>query len=128
MIVVSTNTAAQNVYMTLMEGRSPLPVFTHYLLVLTYEEHLAGGSPVATVPTVVYENYRTTLLLVDTTGITLPGRYKYEVFGQNSSTNTNPNDSSVVGLVEQGHLQMIDSTNYYSVPNLAIPGNVNYNG
>jgi hypothetical protein len=126
MIVLTTNTSAQHVYMTLQEGRAPLPVFSHYLLVLTYEEHGAGGSPVGTVPVVVYENYRTTLLIVTTAGIELPGRYRYQVYGQNSPTNTDPEDASVVGLVEQGHLQINNGATYYAPPSFTIPSNVNY--
>jgi hypothetical protein len=128
MIILAANTAGQHVYMTLQEGRAPLPAFSHYLLVLTYEEHAAGGSPVSILPVIVYENYRVTLLIVSTVGIELPGRYRYQVYGQNSATNTDPDDASVVGVVEQGHLQINDGATYYSSPTLNIPSNVNYNG
>jgi magnesium-transporting ATPase (P-type) len=129
MNIINTNTSNQTLRLTLDEGRQYFSTaFTHYLLVLTHEENSTTGTDLAQVPQIVAENQRITTLNVTTVGLTLVGRYRYEAYGQNSSSNLNPSDDSVVGLVEIGWLDLVDATEYYDVPNITIQDDVIYNG
>lgn len=129
MNILNTNTANQTLRLTLDEGRQYFSTaFTHYLLVLTHEENSTTGTDLAQVPTIVAENQRITTLTMTTIGLTLAGRYRYEVYGQNSSNNLNPSDDSVVGLVEIGWIDLVDATQYYDVPNITIQDDVIYGG
>jgi len=121
MVYATTNTAGQTIYLSLDEGRQYFATaFTHYLLIITREENSSAGVDLAQVPTIVNENRQATELLITTVGLTLAGRYRYEVYGQNSSNNTNPNAGSVVGLVERGWMVLTDSTQYFDVPAVTI--------
>lgn len=125
MFYLDANTAGQTIHLTLYEGRSYYATaFTHYLLILTREENSTGGLDLAQVPTIVSENERDTTLTITTVPLTAHGMYRYDVYGQNSGSNTNPNDASVVGLVEQGTCIIRDTTVYYDVPNITIPDDV----
>jgi magnesium-transporting ATPase (P-type) len=129
MNIINTNTSNQTLRLTLDEGRQYFSTaFTHYLLVLTHEENSTTGTDLAQVPQIVAENQRITTLNVTTVGLTLVGRYRYEAYGQNSPTNLNPSDDSVVGLVEIGWLDLVDTTEYYEIPNITIQDDVIYNG
>ena len=129
MNILFTNTLNQTLRLTLDEGRQYFSTaYTHYLLVLTHEENSTTGTDLAQVPQIVAENQRITTLNVTTVGLTLVGRYRYEVYGQNSSSNLNPSDDSVVGLVEIGWLDLVDTTEYYEIPNITIQDDVIYNG
>lgn len=129
MITLLANTMNQSLYLTLDEARQYYPTeFTDYLFVLRHEENSAAGVYLAEVLTVVQENQRITHVLVDTTTLTLTGRYRYYVFGQNSAVNLDPEDASVVGLCEQGLCQLSDGTSFYTVPDININDDVVYNG
>lgn len=126
MIYLLTDTANQTARLTLNEGRSYYTTsFTHYLLVLTYE---MTGETLAQVVDVIDENERITTIELTTATLVDAGRYRYEVYGQNSSSNTNPTDASVVGLVEKGLFELTDGTNYYDVSSPTIPVDVIYTG
>jgi hypothetical protein len=56
------------------------------------------------VATIVAENERDTELTVTTVGLENSGQYFYEVYGQNSSSNIDPENAAVVGKCEQGRL------------------------
>lgn len=99
---------------------SPLQ-YTDYLLALTNE---TTSQVLYQVPVVVSENERITTLIVDTTGLTASGRYRYEVYAQNSSTNLNPTDASVVGLIHKGWGELINNAVYYTVPQMTMPEDV----
>jgi magnesium-transporting ATPase (P-type) len=129
MNIINTNTSNQTLRLTLDEGRQYFSTaFTHYLLVLTHEENSTTGTDLAQVPQIVAENQRITTLNVTTVGLTLVGRYRYEAYGQNSPSNLNPSDDSVVGLVEIGWLDLVDATEYYDVPTITIQDDVIYQG
>lgn len=129
MNIINTNTSNQTLRLTLDEGRQYFSTaFTHYLLVLTHEENSTTGTDLAQVPQIVAENQRITTLNVTTVGLTLVGRYRYEAYGQNSPTNLNPSDDSVVGLVEIGWLDLVDATEYYDIPTITIQDDVIYQG
>lgn len=127
MIYLATNTANQTIYLSLDEGRQFYSTaFTHYLIVLTREENSTTGEEIAQVATIVNENVRITQLTITTVGLTLAGRYRYEVYGQNSNTNINPSNIAVVGLVERGYMVLTDNTQYYDVPTVTINNDVIY--
>jgi magnesium-transporting ATPase (P-type) len=126
---LNTNQAGQTLRLSLDESRQYFATaFSHYLLILTHEENSTTGTDLAQVVTIVNENQRITTLTVTTVGLTLAGRYRYEVYGQNSAVNLNPNDASVVGLCRIGWAVMSDATNYYDLPNITINDDIIYNG
>jgi hypothetical protein len=126
MVYLNTNTANQYAYLSLDEGRAYFNVaFTHYLLVMTYE---MTGEELAQVVEVINENERVTKIRLTTVGLTDAGRYHYEVYGQNSSSNIDPTNASVVGLVEKGLMILQDGTIYFDVSTPTIPVDVIYTG
>jgi hypothetical protein len=126
MIYLLTDTANQTTYLTLNEGRSYYATtFTDYLLVLTYE---MTGETLGQVVAVIDENERITTIELTTETLVNAGRYRYEVYGQNSNSNTNPTDASVVGLVEKGIIELTKSVNYYDISNPTIPVDYIYTG
>jgi magnesium-transporting ATPase (P-type) len=127
MIYLTTNTANQQVYLSLDEARQYYSTaFTHYLIILTHEENSTTGSDLAQVATIVNETVRVTQLTITTVGLTLAGRYRYEVYGQNSAVNTNPTNAAVVGIVERGYAVLNDNTNWFDVPVNTIPNDIIY--
>ena len=123
MIYLTPNTAGQTVRLTLNEGRQYFTTaFTHYLVVITREENATEtGLNLAQVATVVSENDRVTTLTLTTVTLIMNGRYRYEVYGQNSNSNIDPLNAAVVGLVERGTCILTDSTTYFDVPTDTIP-------
>jgi hypothetical protein len=129
MVYLNTNQAAQTLYLSLNESRQYFATaFTHYLFILIHEENSTAGEELAQVATIVNENQRITQLTVTTVGLTLPGRYRYEIYGQNSAVNLNPTNAAVVGLCRIGWLDLKSSTIYYDVPNITINDDIIYNG
>jgi hypothetical protein len=127
MIYLNTNTANQQVYLSLDEARQYYSTaFTHYLIILTHEENSTTGSDLAQVATIVNETVRVTQLTITTVGLTLAGRYRYEVYGQNSAVNTNPTNAAVVGIVERGYAVLNDNTSWFDVPVNTIPNDIIY--
>jgi hypothetical protein len=127
MIYLNTNTANQQVYLSLDEARQYYSTaFTHYLIILTHEENSTTGSDLAQVATIVNETVRVTQLTITTVGLTLAGRYRYEVYGQNSAVNTNPTNAAVVGIVERGYAVLNDNTSWFDVPINTIPNDIIY--
>jgi hypothetical protein len=125
MINLLANTADQIVYLTLDEGRQYYDtVFTDYLLILTREENSNTGDTLAQVVTIVSESTRATKIELTTVGLTQVGRYRYEVYGQNSDSNTDPTDASVVGQVEMGLCIFTDNTVYFETIDLTIPDDI----
>ena len=100
--------------------------FTNYLLVLTHEENSTTGQQLAQVATILNENTRITQLEITTVGLTLAGRYRYEVYGQNSNSNTNPTSGVVIGLVERGYAVLNQNTTWFDVPAITIPNDIIY--
>jgi magnesium-transporting ATPase (P-type) len=127
MIYLPVNTANQTIYLSLDEARQYYATaFTHYLIVLTHEENSTVGDSLAQVATIVNENVRITQLSVTTVGLTLAGRYRYEVYGQNSAVNINPTNAAVVGIVERGYVVLTDNTTWFDVPPSIIPNDIIY--
>jgi magnesium-transporting ATPase (P-type) len=127
MIYLTTNTANQQVYLSLDEARQYYSTaFTNYLIILTHEENSTTGNDLAQVATIVSESVRVTHLTITTVGLTLAGRYRYEVYGQNSAVNTNPTNAAVVGIVERGYAVLNDNTSWFDVPINTIPNDIIY--
>jgi len=56
------------------------------------------------------------------------GRYHYEVYGQNSDSNIDPTNASVVGLIEKSLMILQDGTIFFDVSSPTIPVDVIYTG
>ena len=126
MVYLNTNTANQYAWLSLDEGRQYFNVaFTYYLLIMTYE---MTGEQLAQVVEVITENERVTKIRLTTVGLVDAGKYKYDVYGQNSDDNLDPTDASVVGLVERGSMILQDGTIYFDVSSPTIPVDVIYTG
>jgi len=126
---LTTNQAGQILRLSLDESRQYFAAaFTNYLVILTHEENSTTGTDLAQVATIFNENQRITTLIITTAGLTISGRYRYSVYGQNSAINLNPNDASVVGLCRIGWAVMSDATTYYDLPNITINDDIIYNG
>lgn len=126
MIYLQTDTSNQELLLPLYDSHYLLndgtwTDYTHYLLVLTNE---TSSQVLAQVPVVLSENERITTLLVDTTGLISSGRYRYDVYVQNSDTNTNPTDASVLGLTHKGWGELTNNAQYYNVPPITMPEDV----
>ena len=127
MIYLQTNTSNQQVFLSLDEARQYFATaYTHYLVVLTHEENSTTGEKLAQVATIVAENVRITELLITTVTLTLAGRYRYEVYGQNSAVNLDPTNGAVVGLVERGYAVFTQNTTWFDVPVITIPNDIIY--
>ena len=127
MIYLQVNNNNQIIYLSLDEARQYYATpYTHYLMVLTHEENSTTGEELAQVATIVNENVRITQLSVTTVGLTLAGRYRYEVYGQNSAVNINPTNGAVVGIVERGYVVLTDNTTWFDVPPSIIPNDIIY--
>lgn len=124
MIYLLTDTPEQYLWMTLAEGRTFFTEsFTHYLMVLSKE---LSNKSLHQVVEIIQENERFTKIKLTTESLIDSGTYRYEVYGQNSSTNTDINDASVVGLVEVGQGNLTNSQTFYDATPLNIPTDVIY--
>lgn len=127
MIYLFTNQPNQQVFLSLDETRQYFATaFTDYLIVLTHEENSTTGNDLAQVANILNETVRITQLQISTVGLTLAGRYRYEVYGQNSNSNTNPTNGAVVGLLERGYAVLKDNTTWFDVPTDTIPNDIIY--
>lgn len=97
-------------------------------MILTREENSTTGQDLAQVVDIVSENTRYTEIEITTVGLTFAGRYRYEVYGQNSASNTDPNNAAVVGLVQRGYAVLSDGQSDRVIPDITIPDSVIYNG
>jgi len=136
MIYLLKNTAAQLLYLTLKQGELLLSnTYTHYLLELTNEQTL---QKLYAIPLQIAQNDRYTTIQIGTNAntplsasllINYPARFSYIVYGQNSSTNLNPTNAVVEGVIEKGYLIVEDiTTPRFTEPNLTIDNDIAYNG
>ena len=136
MIYLVKNTAAQLLYLTLKEGELLLAnSYTDYLLELTNEQTL---EKLYAIPNQIAQNDRYTTIQIGTNDneptdasllINYPARFSYVVYGQNSTTNLDPTDEAVVGVIEKGYLIVEDiTTPRFTEPNLTIDNDIAYNG
>ena len=132
MIHLNPNSAdEQFIYLTLAEMKKDFDAFTNYLIIL---ENMASTDQHAFVGDVEVDNARYTKISVYTNQplgsssrvlLTETGLYTYKAYGQNSPTNLNASDVSVVGLLEQGTLNVAGATGY-EIPDINIPDNYIY--
>jgi hypothetical protein len=131
MIHLLPNTAQQFAYFTPFEARKFLPAFAQYLLIL---ESQATKATFACILNLVADNERYTKVGIGTNEadpegssvlITESGLYTYKIYGQNSETNTDPEDAVVVGICEVGTCKISDQP-AWTIPNVSIPDNVIY--
>ena len=136
MIYLLKNTAAQLLYLTLKDGELLLAnTYTNYLLELTNEQTL---EKLYAIPTQIEQNDRYTTIQIGTNAntplaasllINYPARFSYIVYGQNSSTNLDPTNAVVEGVIEKGYLIVEDiTTPRFTEPNLTIDSDIAYNG
>lgn len=136
MIYLVKNTAAQLLYLTLKQGELLLSnSYTHYLLELTNEQTL---QKLYAIPIQIAQNDRYTTIQIGTNAntplsasllINYPARFSYVVYGQNSSTNLDPTNAVVEGVIEKGYLIVEDiTTPRFTEPNLTIDNDIAYNG
>jgi hypothetical protein len=136
MIYLLKNTAAQLLYLSLKEGELLLAnTYTDYLLELTNEQTL---EKLYAIPTQIAQNDRYTTIEIGTNAntplsasllINYPARFSYIIYGQNSSTNLDPTDAVVEGVIQMGYLIVEDiTTPRFTEPNLTIDSDIAYNG
>jgi len=114
MLLLQPNQANQTGRLTLFEGKSVLDTFTHYLLVLNRDDSgVETSNKLAQVLNVTLDNARITTFTCTTVGLEYSGQYYYEVYGQNSASNIDPLNASVVGLIERGSAIIADNGEYY---------------
>jgi hypothetical protein len=137
MLYLAPNTSEQSIYVTAYEGRTLLDEsFTDYLIVL-YQNF--GAIDYAFIANVESDNIRYTKILIDTNdddptngNILVPadisGMFHYAIYGQNSDTNLDFMDDTVVGQVEIGTLIFTDSDTPYISVNTPTPSIKSYAG
>ena len=132
MITLAPNSSEEQfIYLTLQEAKKDFDAFDDYLVIFT---NVASQDTLSMIGNVVTDNARYTKLSVYTNQplaisgrilLTEPGQYSYVVYGQNSTTNLDPTDAVVVGLIERGTLTVTGETGY-DIPSISIPDNVIY--
>lgn len=132
MITLLPNSSEEQfIYLTLQEAKKDFDAFANYLVIFT---NVASKDKLTMIGNVVTDNARYTKLSVFTNQLlalsgrillTETGQYSYEVYGQNSTTNLDPDDAVVVALIERGTLTVTGETGY-DIPSISIPDNVIY--
>tara|TARA_R110000787_G_scaffold55416_2_gene127934 strand:+ start:9839 stop:10240 length:402 start_codon:yes stop_codon:yes gene_type:complete len=131
MIKLLPDSATQTIYVTPFQARKYLPTFTHYLI--QFKMQMSTKTHVTILKTSV-DNERYTAANIATNAkipssssvlITDTGFYTYTIWGQNSSSNTNPEGASVVGECEVGVMQ-IKGAKAWTIPTILMPNNVVY--
>jgi len=132
MVNLLPNTLTQRMYCTPFEARKFLPSFTHYLVVLRND---ASEETYAFIANVEYDNERYSQFRISTATndptagsilLTESGLYTYTIYGQNSTTNRDPEDASVVGVCEVGACRVRPTDTYFDFDNPTVPDNVIY--
>lgn len=131
MIRLQPDTASQTIYVSPFQARKYLATFANYLIEFTSQ---ATSKTYTVILRVDADNARYTIATIGThrntpiTGdikMTDTGFYTYRILGQNSGSNLDPKDASVVGECEVGVLQIIGAK-AWDIPKISIPNNVVY--
>ena len=121
----------QKVYLTLQEMKKDFDTFANYLVLF---QSMASREDYYFIGDVETDNPRYTALSIFTNlddplngDILLEetGQYFYKVWGQNSTTNLDPTDTTVVALIEEGTLDVTGAVGY-NIPTIDVPDNVIY--
>lgn len=119
-------------YVTPFEARKFLASFTDYLVVLRND---ASEETYAFIANVIYDNERYSQFRISTATdnptagnilLTESGLYTYTIYGQNSDTNLDPEDASVVGVCEVGACRITDNQVYFNYDSPTVPDNIIY--
>jgi hypothetical protein len=131
MIRLQPDTASQTLYVSPFQARKYLATFTKYLVEF---KSMATSETYIIILRVAADNARytqaemgthTDLAVSGNIKITDTGFYTYTIWGQNSSSNLDPTDASVVGECQQGIVQIIGA-DAWTIPSITIPNNVVY--
>ena len=131
MIYLSPNSAGNSVAVNPYQARKFLSTFTTYLMSLKSE---ATEVEIFFIPTIEDDNERYTRIGLPTNNddptngeirLSESGLYTYKIWGQNSATNLDPDDATVVGICEVGACKVTDEVPW-SIPSITIPDNVIY--
>ena len=132
MITLAPNSSTEQFfYLTLQEAKKDFDAFTNYLVEF---RSLSSEEEFYFIADVVTDNARYTKISINTDAnqptaghilLTESGQYSYKVWGQNSTTNLDPADATVVALIERGTLTVTGETGY-TIPSISIPDNVIY--
>ncbi len=132
MIHLNPNSATeQTIYLTLQEMKKDFDAFANYLVLF---ENMGSREQIYFIGDVATDNARYTALSIFTNlddplngDILLEetGQFFYKVWGQNSTTNLDPTDASVVALIEEGTLDVAGAIGY-DIPTINVPDNVIY--
>ena len=132
MIHLNPNSATeQTIYLTLQEMKKDFATFVNYLVLF---ENMGSREQIYFIGDVATDNARYTALSIFTNlddplngDILLEesGQYFYKVWGQNSTTNLDPTDTTVVALIEEGTLDVTGAVGY-NIPTIDVPDNVIY--
>jgi len=132
MITLLPNSSTEQFfYLTLQEAKKDFDAFTNYLVEF---RSLASEEEFYFIADVVTDNARYTKISINTDAdqptaghilLTESGQYSYRVWGQNSTTNLDPTDATVVAMIERGTLTVTGETGY-TIPSISIPDNVIY--
>ena len=131
MIHLVPSSASNDVYVSPFQSRKFLASFTHYLVELLNNASRETFYFIADV-TVDNDRYSKFIVPTDTDDptagsilLTQSGLYTYKIWGQNSASNLDPTDASVVGICEVGSCKVSDEP-AWTIPNVTIPDNVIY--
>jgi len=131
MLHLRPNATTNRVVVSPYQARKFLATFTHYLVELKSE---GEGTKYHFIPEPSSDNERYTRFGLATNSndptngeilLQRSGLYTYKIWGQNSATNLDPTDESVVGICEVGACKVSDELPY-TVPTITIPDNVIY--
>ena len=113
MIHLQANTASQEIHLTLYEAKKDFDTFSEYLIRFV---NMASRTEYVIIADVAVDVERYTKINIGTNVdnavngsilIEETGMFEYYAYGQNSTTNLDHEDASVVGMIERGVL-MID--------------------
>lgn len=132
MVTLLPNTASQFIYLSLGDRVKDFAAFTNYLVEfenqLSNKKYYLIGDPSV-------DNSRYTKLAISTNvddatagdiKIEETGLFNYAIYGQNSSTNLDPANATVVGTIAKGVLKVLTQETYYNAQTADIPSNVIY--
>ena len=112
MIKLEANTAGQSFYTTFYESKRDLDTFSEYLIRFT---HMISNREYVIIADIATDVERFTKINIGTNVddavngsilIEETGFFEYRVWGQNSTTNLDPEDAVVVGMVERGVMRI----------------------
>jgi hypothetical protein len=131
MIRLLPNKAAQSMYLSPFQARKYLLTFTQYLMEI---KSMATSKTYTVILAVSADNSRYTLAKIGThqdraisgdIKIEDTGLYTFTIYGQNSSSNLDPKNATVVGKCQQGIVQIIGAE-AWTTPDITVPNNVVY--